>query len=135
MVCPCSWFITPKGRKAWVQSRVDADLVFRQRKTEIGLFHEMEKLEPNFHSASHFLNSGNQPAESISAANSCLSLCLLLLFQRLIRIAMSSATTAGGVREVPIGLVACHPSAPPRFSVCLGKESLHLLNSYCQSCS
>lgn len=100
MVCPCSWFIILKGRKAWVQKVgqfcVDADLVFRQRKTKVGPFHEMEKLEPNFLSASPFLNSGNQLAQSFSATNSCLSLCLLLLFRRLIWIAMPSATTAGG---------------------------------------
>ena len=100
VVCPCSWFIIPKGRKAWVQKVgqpcVDADLVSRRRKTEIGPFHEMEKLELNFLSASPFFNSRKQLAQSFSATNSGPFLCLPSLFQRLIWIAVPLATTAGG---------------------------------------
>ena len=143
MVCICSWFLIPKGRNACdlgdqhqvCQSCVDADLALRPRKTEIGPFHKMEKPDLDFLSLSPFLNPRKQLAQSFSAANSCSSLRSLLLFQRLTPIAVPAAAAARMDQGRSCCADGCHPATPPRFSVCLGKDSLCLLNSYRQSCS
>lgn len=90
----------------------------------------MEKLELNFLSASPLLNSRKQLAQSFSATNSGLFLFALAFPE-----ADPDCYALGhhcwrGSGKFPLDL-----SAPPRFSACLVKESRHLLNSYCQSCS